>query len=165
MPTAGQSDQGTGRAVLSRDQANVNKKDLVQVLRALRSRCFGVPGLVVGTTVTTIKVTNSFAYCINGLLFTKGTADNLDVDAGFVNTGVGQFCKVRVEINSAGVVSAVQGGMGANQLLASFPSRSASKATLGWIEIPASFIFGTTSFAGAVFVDGDPDLDTLALEA
>jgi hypothetical protein len=165
MPTAGQADQGTGRAKVTRDQAAFNKADLIQILRALRSQCFAKAGLAVGTTVTTIKYTGTLTFGINGVMYTAAAADNQDVDAGFVNTAAGQFCKIRVEINSAGVVSAVQGGMGANQLLAPFPPRSASKATLGWIEVPASFVFGTTSFAGAVFVDGDPDLDALALEA
>ena len=40
------------------------------------------------------------------------------------------------------------------------PRRSANKVTLGWVEIPNSFTFGTTAFnaGGVTFYDGDPDL-------
>ena len=142
---------------------------LITLLRALRNMVFGDSDLVVATTTTKIKTTNAFYYMISGQRYTKAGADNIDITtgAGFTNTGASQFCKLRVEIDSSGTVTAKQGGIASAQALAPFPPRSASKATVGWIEIPASFTFGTSNFndSGVTLVDGDPDLRATELEA
>ena len=146
-----------------------NQADVVKILKALRSRVSGVSGLAVGTTTSRIKTVNAVSYCINGVNYSKAATDNIDITtaAGLVNTAPNQFCKLRVEINSGGTVSAVQGGIAASQAAAPFPTRSSGKATLGYIEIPASFTFGTTAFnvAGVAMVEGDPDLAATELEA
>lgn len=133
--------------------------ELIPLLQALADRCFGKPLLAVATTTTRVKTTNQVDYAANGALARKAAADPVDdFDGAFTNTGASQFCKVRVEINAAGTVTGVQGPIAASQAAAVMPRRTPGLATLGWIEIPASFTFGTTSYGSAAFFDGDPDL-------
>lgn len=146
----------------------VNQHDLVNLLRAMRNRVFSLVTLAMGGTTTRIKTTSTAQFCINGVNYSKAAEDNIDVNvAGIVDTGVGEFCKIRIEVDTAGTVSFVQGGVASAQIHAKVPPRSAGKATLGYVEIPASFVFGTTLFnvAGVAFVNGDPDLGTEVLEA
>ena len=150
-------------------RTGIGQGELINLLRALRNMVFDDADLVVATTTTKIKTTNALYYMISGLRYTKGATDNIDITtgAGFTNTGVGQFCKLRIEIDSAGTVTAKQGGFATAQVLAQHPARSASKATIGYAEIPASFTFGTSNFndSGVALVDGDPDLAATQLEA
>jgi hypothetical protein len=134
-------------------------KDLFNLLQALTNRVFNNPGLAAGTTNTRVKTANAVTYAIGGRLYSKAATDPVDdFDGAFTNTAAGQFCKVRLEIDASGVVSGSQGVIASAQALAPMPRRSANKATLGWIEIPASFTFGTTSYGTATFFNGDPDL-------
>ena len=144
----------------------VNQGALINLLKALRSRGFTVAGLAVGSTTTAVKTANTLQFAINGVNYSKAAEDDITV-SGMTNTGVGQFCKIRIEVNSAGTIGFVQGGFAGNQAEARIPTRSASKATVGYVEIPASFTFGTSNFndAGVSFVNGDPDLDATKLEA
>lgn len=139
---------------------------LVFLLQALRDRVFRAPVLAMGTTTTRIKTTNDTDFCINGTVYKKAATDNIQV-TGLTNTAAGQFRKVRVEINTAGTVSFKEGAVGTTQGVATMPNRSTGKATLGYIEIPASFTYGTTDFnaTGVAFFDADPDLDANQLEA
>jgi hypothetical protein len=149
-------------------RGGVNQGDLIQVLRALRNQLGNAPGLAMGTTTTAIKTTNSLNFGINGVRYTKAAQDNVVLTGqGLANTAAGQFCKIRVEVNSAGTLGFVQGGVASSQANAQAPTRSPGKATVGIIEVPASFTFGTTAFnvGGVAFQDGDPDLSTAALEA
>lgn len=128
------------------------------LLQALANRCFSDGGLAVGGTNTQIKTAAAINFAIAGRVYAKAAEDNVAVT--LTNTGATDYCKVRVEVNAAGTLSFVQGPMATAQVLAVMPPRSASKATVGWIEIPNSFTFATTGFdaAGVTFVDGDPDL-------
>jgi len=137
----------------------MNQGDLYNLLQALANACLDNAALAMASTTTKIKTTNAVTFRIAGKLYSKAASDNITV-SGLTNTPAATFRKVRVEINAAGTVSFKEGAVGAAQVLAPLPRRSASKATLGWIEIPASFTYGTTDFnaAGVAFVDGDPDL-------
>jgi hypothetical protein len=140
-------------------QRGMSHGDLYSFLQALANRVFATAGLAAGTTNTRVKTVNAVDYMIRGKVYSKAGTDPVDdFDAGFTNTVASQFCKVRLEIDTAGVVTGKQGPIRSAQALAEIPKRSANKATLGWIEIPASFTFGTTSYGGATFNDGDPDL-------
>lgn len=134
-------------------------KDLYDLLQALVNAAMAKPLLATGTTTTRVKTTNAISFRIGGKVFTKAATDPVDnFNASLVNTGASQFCKVRIEMDAAGVVTAVQGAIVAAQALAPMPRRTANKVTLGWMEVPASFTFGTTSYASVAFFDGDPDL-------
>lgn len=137
----------------------MNQGDLFNLLQALVNRVFGNPGLVVAGTTTAVKVANAVSFSIAGRLYSKAIEDNIVV-SGLTNTGVGQFRKVRIEINTSGTVSFREGGVGAAQVSAPMPRRSQDKATLGWFEVPASFTWGTsnTNDSGCAFYNGDPDL-------
>ena len=65
-----------------------------------------------------------------------------------------------MEINTAGTLSFKEGAPATAQVNALIPRRTASRATVGWIEIPASFTYDTTLFSasGVAFFNGDPDL-------
>jgi hypothetical protein len=133
------------------------------LLQALVNRVFNNPLLAAATTNTRVKNTNAFTFAVEGVLISKAATDPLDdFDAAFVNTGAGQVCHVRLEMNAAGALSGIQGPIitATDIAPALVPRRTASKATLGTIQIPASFVFGTTSYGTAVFVQGDPDLGT-----
>lgn len=139
-----------------------NWGSLYSLLQALTNRVFQAPALTNGATTWRIKITNAVNFAIGNVLYAKAATDNIDVTtgAGLTNTIAAQFCKLRVEIDSAGTVTVKQGAITAAQALAPIPARTASRATLGYIQVPASFTFGTTGFdaAGVVFTDGDPDL-------
>ncbi len=133
------------------------------LLYALVNRCFGKAGLAVATTTTLFKTANQVYYAIADTLYSKAATDNIALSPAPANTAAGQVCILRVEIDSAGTVTVKQGPIitgGAAQAIV--PRRTAARATFGWIEIPASFTFGTSLFsaAGVTFHDGDPDLGT-----
>lgn len=142
----------------------VSQAGQLKIVKALRNAVFSVAGLAVATTNTKLKTANTVQFRINGKNFSKVAEDNITI-SGLTNTGAAETCKVRVEVDVAGTVTFVQGGMASVQALAKFPTRSANKATLGWVEIPASHTFGTTALTGYTFVDGDPDLGADVLEA
>ncbi len=150
----------------------VNQGDLVKLLVALVDCVTTQPVLAVNaggqaTFKTTVVPAGGIIYRINGQPLAKA---NLSAQVltgfGLVNTGVGQFCLLRVELNATGVVGILQGGMVATAAEAAqtAPTRSADKATIGTILLPPSFIIGTTALdaAGVVFTDGDPDLNALS---
>lgn len=132
-------------------------KDLYNVLQALVNRA-NYANIRQGTVATNLRC-DAFTYFIGHRALTKGATDPVDdIDAAFTNTTAGQFCKVRVEVDASGVFSGKQGPIAASQEAALIPPRSADKVTVCVIQIPASFTFNTTSYAGATFVQGDPDL-------
>lgn len=138
----------------------VNQGDVFNVLQALVNRVLGNPLLAKATTGTRFKNTNAVYYSIAGILYTLAATDGHGAVTGLTDTGATQYRKVRIEIDSDGTVSWKEGAAAAAQALAPVPRRSASKATLGWIEIPASFTYGTSEFdaSGVAFKQGDPDL-------
>lgn len=137
----------------------VTQDELVKVLQALRNRILAKPTLAIGSTTSQVQVTNSLTdFCIDGVVYRKAAQDNISVGALTALTA-GQACRIRVEINSAGTVSFVQGKIvtGARGT-GPTPLRTASRATLGFIDVAGAFTFGTTAFTGNTFTDGDPDL-------
>lgn len=136
----------------------ISDADLYNLLQALVTGIHGFPNLRVGTTTTRIQ-TSAFTFRIDGQVYTKAAEDNVQV-TGLTNTSTTQTRKVRVEINTAGTLSFKEGGPAAAQVNAPLPRRTASRATVGWIEIPVSFTYGTTLFSasGVAFFNGDPDL-------
>ena len=151
----------------------MNQGDLARILVALVDQVISQPVLAVegaseATFKTTVVPSGGIVFKINGVPYLKA---NLSAQVltgfGLVSTGVGEFCLLRVELNSAGTVGILQGGMFGSAALAAAnpPTRSADKATIGTIRLPASFTIGTTALdaAGVVFTDGDPDLSALAL--
>lgn len=140
-------------------QTGVMQEELVRFLQALRNRVLAKPTLAVATTVAQVQVTNSLVdFMIDGTIYRKAAQDNISVGTLTALTA-GQACRIRVEINSAGTVSFVQSKIvtGARGT-APTPLRTASRATLGVIDVAGAFTFGTTTFAGETFTDGDPDL-------
>ena len=133
--------------------------DLFNLLQALVNTILDAPGLAVGTTTTKIQITNATNFRIGDVVYSKGATDNITV-SGLTNTSATQYRKVRIEINSGGTVAFTEGPAASAQALAKVPRRTASKATLGWVEIPASFTYATSNFndSGVTFFDGDPDL-------
>lgn len=133
---------------------------LYALLQSLRTTLLGFPNLRVGTTTTRVQVA-AFAYRIGNRLYTKAAEDNVQV-TGLTNTTATQTRKVRVQINAAGTLSFAEGGPATVQALAEIPRKTADLATVGWIEIPASFTYGTTAFSGSgvTLLSGDPDLGT-----
>jgi len=136
-----------------------NQGDVFNLLQALVNACLANPALAMASTTTKIKTTNAVTFRIGAKVYTKAATDNITV-SGLTNTAAAQFRKVRVEIDAAGTVSFKEGAVGAAQVLAPLPRRTASLCTLGWIEIPASFTYGTSDFnvAGVAFFNGDSDL-------
>ena len=141
--------------------------DLVPLLKALRNRVFSNPGLAVGSTNTRIQVTNAVQFAIDGVQYNKAAEDNITI-AALTATAAAQNRRVRVEVNTAGTVSFVEGPALSTAAPApplEAPARTASRATLGYFDMPASFTPGTTAASGLTYVNGDPDLDTTKLEA
>lgn len=149
----------------------MNQGDLSALLSALLDTMFSSPTLAVNsggaaTFKTTVVPSGGIVFRINDAHFLKANL-SAQVLTGFslASTGVGQFCLLRVELNTAGTVGILQGGMfnSAAEAAAHPPTRSANKVTIGTILLPASFVPGTTPLdtAGVVFTDGDPDLSLL----
>lgn len=132
---------------------------LYSFLQALLNRVLTYPNLRSGTTAANLRY-DATDFCITGQVYTIAASAAAGVAITGTNTAAGQFVKVRVEIDSAGAITYAQGPVATAQVLARVPRRTANRATLGWIEIPASFIFGTTSLgaSGVTIYNGDPDL-------
>lgn len=154
----------------------IDQGDLVRILVAFNNRLLNKPTLAVNSGgAATFKSTGNPVPAVAGIMFRVNGVPLTKADLsaqvltgfGLVNTGVGQFCLLRVELNASGTVSIVQGGMygSSAEAAASIPTRSADKCTIGTILLPASFTIGTTALdaAGVVFTDGDPDLSGAAL--
>ena len=142
---------------VARPDSGINWKDLYNLLQAGVYTLLGYPNLRTGTTVAQIQV-SAFDFRLGNQIYTKAAEDNVAVT--LTNTNATQFRKVRVQINTAGTLSFSEGAPATAQVLAAIPRRTAALATVGWIEIPASFTYGTTSFsaAGVAMFNGDPDL-------
>ncbi len=137
----------------------LSQDELIQFLKALRNRVLAKPTLAMATNTTGIQVTNSLVdFMIDGVLYRKAAADNVAVGA-LTALLAGQACRIRVEINSAGTLNFVQGPIATGARgTAKTPIRTASRATLGVIDVAGAFTFGATTFAAETFTDGDPDL-------
>src|SRR3990167_1597234 len=143
------------------------QKDAAAFLKALRNRCFSNPALAVGTTTTRIQIANALSYMIDGVLYSKSAEDDIVIST-LTATAAAQNSRVRVELNTAGTVSFVQGGVRSAAPPATpreAPARTASRCTIGYFDLPASFTPGTSLASLLTFVNGDPDLNTDALAA
>lgn len=143
---------------VARPDSGISWRDIYNLLQALVTGLLGFPNPRMGTTTTRIQV-SAFDYRIGAQVYTKAAQNNVEV-TGLTNTAAAQFRKVRIQINTAGTLSFSEGAVAAAQVNAPLPRRTASLVTVGWIEIPASFTYGTTAFnaAGVTFFSGDPDL-------
>ena len=133
-------------------------KSLYALFQDLRTTLLGYPNLRAGTTAARLT-TDAFAFRIGNQVYTTAAQANVQV-TGLTNTTAIQFRKVRVEINTAGTISFREGGPATAQAVAEIPRKTENRVTLGWIEIPASFTYDTTSLsaAGVTIRNGDPDL-------
>lgn len=116
----------------------------------------------VGTTTTRVRA-DAHDFWIGDRVYTVAAADPVaDFDGGFTNLAAGECCRIRLEIDSAGAITGVQGPIRTSLANAPVPRRSANKATVAIIEIAVAggFTFGTTSYgdAAVTFKQGDPDL-------
>ncbi|KKM79420.1 hypothetical protein LCGC14_1350080 [marine sediment metagenome] len=135
----------------------LNQQDLYNVLQALVNRILGDSNFAVGSDTTTIQV-DAFDYQIEDQVYAKAAEDNVVVS--LTDTGAGQFRKIRMEINAAGTLSFKEGAVASAQVLAPAPRRTAGLTTVGWGEIPASFVYATSNFndGGVTLFSGDPDV-------
>ena len=137
----------------------IDQAELVAVLKALRNRTFTDPGLAVGsTTASRVRFANTVQFAIDGVNYSAVAQDNVSVGT-MTALAATEACRIRVEINSAGTLNFVQGKRvtGARGT-APTPLRTASRCTLGVIDVAGAFTFGTTTFAAETYIDGDPDL-------
>lgn len=154
-----------GRGILS--PRGINQGEIVRLLRAMRNRVLANPTLAAGSTPANLA-NIAFDYMIEGITYTKAAvaAGTVLTGQNLVNTGAGQFCKVRVQVDAAGAVTFIQGGVAGSQDDARIPPRLGGRCTIGLLDIPASFTFGTTTLATAgIISSGDPDLGLSALDA
>ena len=143
-----------------------NQKEIVELLRAMRNRVLGHPALIQGSTPANLA-NGAFDYMIDGQTYAKAAvaAGTVLTGQGLVNTAAGQFCKIRVQIDSLGAITYTQGGFAGSQEDARIPARLPGRCTIGLLDIPASFTFGTTTLATAgIIASGDPDLSIQALD-
>jgi hypothetical protein len=160
-----------GRAVTR--GRGLNQRDVVELLRAMRNRVLGHPGLVQGSTPANLANV-AFDYMIDGQTYTKAAvaAGTVLTGQNLVNTAAGQFCKIRVQVGppttptgTDGAITFSQGGIAGSQEEARIPPRTPSRCTIGLLDIPASFVFGTNTLATAgIIANGDPDLNVQALD-
>lgn len=80
------------------------------------------------------------AQALTAIAAVAGTA----VPAGAA-TSAGQFRKVAVDVTSAGAIVTTVGAVADTQANAVLPQTPADSITIGWLEIPASFVPGTTA--------------------
>jgi hypothetical protein len=100
-------------------------------------------GLVlgVGTPNTTVAVSAGEALLAGSVVPHTGTAGQALTGAG---TGAGQFLKVLFEITAAGAVAIAVGAIAGSQAAAPLPDINVDRIAIGWVEVPASFVVGTT---------------------
>lgn len=134
-----------------------NWKDLFAFLKALQNSVFANPNFRPNAAPASYD-TDAFTFRINGRYFSKAAAAAVSIAAAnHLNTIANQFRKARIEVDSAGAITFKAGAIAASQGAAEMPRRSKDKATIGWMQIDASFTAGTTALTGRVF-NGDPDL-------
>lgn len=159
-----------GRAPVRR--GGLNQAQLVNVLKALRDKAVFTTATLLGVGSTNTQLAyGAFVYSVAGVAYplVSALAAGVALTAqGLVNTSTGQVCKIRVEVRDVSgtpTLSFVQSGFYAAQALAPVPPRTPGRATLGVLEIPASYTFGTTPLTAGMISSGDPDLNLASLEA
>lgn len=99
--------------------------------------------LAVGGTTTKFAVGAGEISLGQSLVPTAASGDVI-VDAGAA-TASGQFRKVAVDVKSDGSVVQTVGAIASSQLAATLPATPVDSITVGWLEIPASFVPATTN--------------------
>lgn len=177
---AGSKDVGYQRTETQLGQikpGQINQRDLVVLLQALRNRVWGITAtggaaLSVGSTVAKIRTNSIINWTINGKTYGLASTDDLCTVPATTATGLTTGAFYRIEIDAAGACSVTAGPVGTvasgtlNGVIL-MPSRSANKATLGVLLVAGQvFTPGTTTTAASatvVYTNGDPDLiDLLA---
>lgn len=105
--------------------------------------------LTVHTTNTQFAVSDLTAV-IGGQLVDKAAQTAIAV-AGGAATGASQFVKVLIQMDAAGTITQKVGAIVTTQQSDAIkPSEDLDKISLGWLEIPASFVPGTTVLTTAM---------------
>lgn len=106
--------------------------------------------LAVGGTPTQLAVVAGEVF-IGGALTPIAAIPLTPLPAGAA-TAAGQVRKVAVDVNALGVVVLTVGALSPDgtQASAVLPQTPVDSITIGWIEIPASFVVGTTNLTGAM---------------
>lgn len=107
--------------------------------------------VAVGAPTTTFAVTAGEVVIGQAIVAIAAVATSA-VPAGAA-TAVGEFRKVLVEVNAAGVVSTVVGDKAASQAAATIPAGDPTCISVGVLELPASFVPGTTVVTAAMCKD------------
>lgn len=136
--------------------------DLYNLFQSLLNRITNSGALVVATQTDKLKIAVAIDFSIEGQFYNKAITDNIVLTAG-TNLTAGQESMLRIEISTAGTVTAKQGPIILTTAgVPIMPRRSASLATIGFIRlaVAAGFTFGTTALnaAGVTIFNGDPDL-------
>lgn len=118
------------------------------IVNAILNGIFGGGNLAPATQTDKFKV-DATNYRIAGVAYTKAAQDNIAAPA---STSEGQFRKDLITINAAGTVTVTAGPVAASQAAAVFPAIPPDTVPLGYIEVPASFVSGSTEVtAGMIF--------------
>jgi hypothetical protein len=122
---------------------------LVNLLRAaVATRLLGHPNLRPGSTNTKFQV-DAFEYVINGKTYKKAAADDVAAPGAGSNTGVGEYRKSLLSIDSAGTIAVTPGSVSkVSQATAALPDCPANQCPIGWLELAPSFVSGTTALTG-----------------
>lgn len=97
---------------------------------------------VVGTTNTQVGV-SAGEVTLAGAIVTHAAITSQAVPAGTA-TDASTFRKVLLERDAAGALTFVVGAGAVDQASAVLPLGLADRISVGWLEIPASFVVGTT---------------------
>jgi len=126
-----------------------------KVVDGLLNGCFGSAGLAEGTNANTFKTVNDVYYTIAGVMYKKAATDNIAMTAAAQQADATK-CIYLVEIDANGTVSTQKGTEVAAAATATPPTRSASKAVLGWIQVVNSggtFTAGSTDLGAGTVTD------------
>lgn len=142
---------------LSRDLLKTRPQRISEVMQLLHYKAgqadsqivaFG-GDLLVDATTTKFATTDLVAVLAQGLV-DKSAQTAIVVLAG-TDTAAGQFRKVLVQMDASGTISQKSGALSTTtQADAVKPAPDTDKISLGWLELPASFVPGTTVLTTAM---------------
>jgi len=130
----------------------------VSLLRDLyddaKSRVLSNPALVQNTGVgTNVDMEHSaFDYEIDGAVYSKAAVEDIDVDAGAA-TSAGEYVAILVSIDDAGTVTQTVGTI-VSAAPAPLPDKPNGDCVMATVQIPPSFVPGTTTFLTAWVTNG-----------
>lgn len=101
-------------------------------------------------TFTTVTFAVSDLEAVLGqAIVNKAAQTGIAVLAG-TDTAAGQFRKVLIQMDAAGTITQKSGAIAGTQADAIKPAPDTDKISLGWLELPASFVPGTTNLTLAM---------------